>query len=264
MNAEMTLTYQRMKRDLDAAARIQRSLLPSASPLIDGVRVAWDLIPCEELAGDSLNLLRLDDDHLGVYILDVSGHGLEAALLAVTLHKVIDAMVGGPSMLNRRNGSSCPMVSPAELCTELNRIFPMNPENAQYFTLLYGVLDTRQSSFRYATAGHHVPIYVPPHGMPVEIAEHGFPVGVVEDAHYQEQRIDMAHGGRLYFYSDGLVDAECIYEGPFGKSRLLQTIEDTRRHSLHDSVGHIIERVRDWSSTARLEDDASLLALEIG
>jgi sigma-B regulation protein RsbU (phosphoserine phosphatase) len=264
MNAEMIVTYERMKRDLEAAARIQRSLLPAASPLVDGVRVAWDLIPCEELAGDSLNLLRLDEHHLGVYILDVSGHGLEAALLAVTLHKVLDAMAAGPSLFSRRNGARCPIVCPAELCAELNRIFPMDVENPQYFTLLYGVFDTRNSVFRYAAAGHHPPIYVPPYGAPEEIPAYGLPIGVVEDVQYEEQVIAMEPGGRLYFYSDGLIDAECFYEGPFGKSRLLRAIEDTRTHSLNHSVGHIIERVRDWSSTARLEDDASLLALEVG
>jgi sigma-B regulation protein RsbU (phosphoserine phosphatase) len=264
MNAEMIHRYQRMKKDLEAAARIQRSLLPSASPLIDGVRVAWDVVPCEELAGDSLNLLRLDERHLGVYILDVSGHGLEAALLAVTLHKVIDAIAGGPSLLSRRNGSCCVIVTPAELCTELNRIFPMDPVNGQYFTLLYGLFDAVKKEFRYVAAGHHAPVYLPPLGGPVEISNHGFPIGVVQDAQYEERVIEVERGGRLYLYSDGLIDAECSCEGPFGTSRILQTIEAGRSRTLRQSVDDIIKRVRDWSSTARLEDDASLLALEVG
>ena len=97
----------------------------------------------------------------------------------------------------------------------------------------------------------------------MENETYGFPIGIVEGAPYEEEVITLDRGGRLYLYSDGMIDAECYYEGPFGKERLLKTIEDTRRLSLHDSVGQIIERVRDWSSTSRLEDDASLLAVEI-
>ncbi len=251
-----------MKRDLDAAARIQRSLLPTASPVVDGARVAWDLVPCEELAGDSLNLIRLDDHRLGVYVLDVSGHGLEAALLAVTLHKVLAALVGVPSMLAAQNG--CPIMPPADLCDELNRIFPMPTDTAQFFTLLYGVLDTRKRTFRYVAAGHHAPIYLSAHGPLFEHSKTGLPIGVRENAHYEEVVIEMERGGRLYLYSDGVIDASCAYEGPFGKSRLTQAIEDTRGQSLQESVTRIIDRVRDWSSTARLEDDASLLAIELG
>lgn len=263
MNAQMIHTYHRMREDLEAAARIQRSLLPSASPLNEGARVAWDLIPCEELAGDSLNVLRLDDSRLGAYVLDVSGHGLQAALLAVAVHKVLDAMAAGPSWLVKRNGSPGAVVTPAELCTELDRIFPMDPGSGQYFTLLYGVLDARRSEFRYVAAGHHTPIYLPPHGGPVEMSKHSLPIGVVENARYEDHVVPVEPGGRIYLYSDGVIDAECFYEGPFGKTRLLQAIEDMRGHPLRGSVSHVIERVRDWSSTARLEDDASLLALEV-
>jgi sigma-B regulation protein RsbU (phosphoserine phosphatase) len=261
MNAEMISTFHRMKRDLDAAARIQRSLLPAASPVIEGARVAWDVIPCEELAGDSLNFIRLDDHRLGVYILDVSGHGLEAALLAVTLHRVLAALTGVPSML-ARNG--CPIMSPVDLCTELNRIFPMNGESTQYFTLLYGILDTRKRIFRYVAAGHHAPIYRSPDGAAFEHSSPGFPIGICENAGYEETVIEMEPGARLYLYSDGLIDASCCYEGPFGKARLMQVIASSSDRSLEQSVTNVIERVRDWSSTARLEDDASLLAIELG
>jgi sigma-B regulation protein RsbU (phosphoserine phosphatase) len=260
MNAEMITTFHRMKRDLDAAARIQRSLLPTVSPVVEGARLAWDVIPSEELAGDSLNFVRLDDHRLGVYILDVSGHGLEAALLAVTLHKVIAALTSVPPRLGR-NG--CPIMSPVDLCTELNRIFPMNEETTQYFTLLYGILDTRKRIFRYVAAGHHAPIYVAPDGRAFEHSSSGFPIGIRENADYEEAVIELEPSSRLYLYSDGLIDASCCYEGPFGKSRLMQTIAAARHKPLRESVGDVIERVRHWSSTARLEDDASLLAIEL-
>ena len=86
---ELRRVNKRMKAELDAAAEIQRSLLPSQSPLSGRVKVAWEVRPCEELHGDTLNVFRLDHNHLGLYILDVSGHGAAAAMLSVALHRIL-------------------------------------------------------------------------------------------------------------------------------------------------------------------------------
>jgi len=71
-----------MKRDLDAAARVQQTLLPDHLPEVAGFRFAWSYRPCDELAGDALNIVRINDDLIAVYLLDVSGHGVPAALLS--------------------------------------------------------------------------------------------------------------------------------------------------------------------------------------
>jgi sigma-B regulation protein RsbU (phosphoserine phosphatase) len=68
----------RLKRDLEAAARVQKALLPTALPDVARVRFAWTFRPCEELAGDILNIYQLDSAHVGFYLLDVSGHGVPA------------------------------------------------------------------------------------------------------------------------------------------------------------------------------------------
>src|ERR1700733_8563212 len=85
LNRELTTTNARLKRDLQAAARIQQGLLPAAVPDTAPVRLAWTFRPCEELAGDLLNFFPLDDRRIGLYVLDVSGHGVAASLLSVTV-----------------------------------------------------------------------------------------------------------------------------------------------------------------------------------
>ena len=79
----------RMRKDLDAAARVQQALLPETLPDVPGVSLAWNFRPCSELGGDSLNVFPLDEHHLGLYVLDVSGHGVSASLLSVTLSRVL-------------------------------------------------------------------------------------------------------------------------------------------------------------------------------
>src|SRR5262249_21010184 len=160
-NAQITATNRRMKRDLEAAVRIQRSLLPAALPEFPDARFAWAFRPCEELAGDILGVVGLDDHHAGLYVLDVSGHGAAAAPLSVSVRPFLSPVASSPSLLRRPvpGSAAVRLVPPAEVAEELNRQFPLAPTTGQYFTLLYGVLDLDARVFQYVSAGHPPPIH---------------------------------------------------------------------------------------------------------
>ena len=93
-NQDLFRANQRMKRDLDAAARVQQTLLPEGCPEIQGLNFAWTYRPCDELAGDALNIVRINDDLIALYLLDVSGHGVPAALLSVTATRSLHPRAG--------------------------------------------------------------------------------------------------------------------------------------------------------------------------
>ena len=134
-----------MKADLEAAAQVQEALLPPAGTTIPGVRLAWSFRPCEHLAGDTLNAFSLGRDHVGLYLLDVSGHGVPAALLSVHLSLILSP-VRDPSSFLVHAGKPVP---PAQVVGALNRRFALlNTE--RFFTLFYGVLDRRDGTFDYA------------------------------------------------------------------------------------------------------------------
>ena len=97
---------------------------------------AWVFKPCEELGGDILNVFMLDEQQVGLYLLDVSGHGVTAALLSVTLNRVLSPAPSPHSLLKQQGR----LMPPAEVAEQLNREFPMDPTTGQYFTLLYGIL----------------------------------------------------------------------------------------------------------------------------
>jgi len=78
-----------MAEDLNSAAQVQRAFLPHVLPKIENIEFAWHFKPCEQLAGDILNIIKLDEKHIAVYLLDVSGHGVSAALLAVAVSKLL-------------------------------------------------------------------------------------------------------------------------------------------------------------------------------
>lgn len=262
-NQQLSDTHAKTKRDLDAAAQIQQAFLPSRVQDIPGVRFAWHYSPCNELAGDMLNVLRLDEDHVGVYVLDVSGHGVQASLMAVAACRSLSSHKDASSVLwQRRDGSSeYRLRSPAAAVAELNARFVAQSLTEQYFTLVYGILNQRSGEFRYTLAGHPAPVLAPAHGNPVFLCGDGLPIGIAE-TDYEEHSIRLESGDRLIFYSDGVTECMNATEVLFGNSRLLQTLRGTSDQTVDTTLSEILDDVKTWIGDAPIHDDLSLLALE--
>ena len=263
-NEQLEAANRSIRQDLDVAAAVQRSLLPSASPEVPGIRFAWEFRPCQELAGDFLNVLPLDDHHVGFYILDVSGHGVAAALLSVTLSHVLSPVADRSFLYQAvpENPSTYRVAAPAEVVARLNKQFRIGPQTAQYFTLIYGVLDKRTHDLRYVTAGHPGPVHVRRGVAPLVLESGGLPVGLLPDASYEERTVSLGRGDRLYCATDGLTDAENIAGQEFGVEKLLEEYHRNRHRALQESLGAVMARVEEWCAPARPADDVAMLAIE--
>jgi sigma-B regulation protein RsbU (phosphoserine phosphatase) len=264
-NQELETANQRMLRDLEAAARIQQSLLPAAVPDHSQVRFAWCFRPCQELAGDLLGIVGLDSQNIGIYILDVSGHGVAAALSSVAVRHFLAPLPATASLLRQPmpGATGWRIAPPAEVADQLSDRFPMDLETGQYFTLLYGVLVPSSGTFRYVSAGHPGPIYLPHKGSAQQQDAPGFPIGTFPDARYREREIQLHPGDRLYLYSDGVPDTfNAAYE-TWGTRRLLQTLEECRTLPLQASLDTIENRLEAWRGTHQLMDDVSIVAVEM-
>jgi sigma-B regulation protein RsbU (phosphoserine phosphatase) len=264
-NAHISAANRRMQRDLDAAVKVQNSLLPTSLPDFPDAQFAWAFRPCEELAGDSLGIVGLDDRHAGLYVLDVSGHGVAAALSSVSVRHFLSPVVSTRSLLRRAvpGSTTVRIASPAEVADELNRQFPMDPVTGQYLTLIYGVLDLGARLFRYVSAGHPPPLLLPHGRSCLQLEASGFPIGVVEQTVYAEQAVTLEPGDRLYLYSDGVPEAFNPHGEQFGMSRLMETMEANRRQSLEESLSDLLRRIDDWGESLKRVDDISILGVEI-
>ena len=255
----------RHRRDLESAALIQQSLLPASLPKLAGVDVAWTFRPCDELAGDSLNVFRLDEGHLGLYVLDVSGHGVPAALLSVTLSRLLSPTLDQSTLLKRRldRAPYYALTPPNEVAAELNRQFQMQPETSQYFTMLYGILDVKNRQLRYVSAGHPGLVHLRAAGGSEVREAPGFAIGWFEEAEYQETTLSLEAGDRIVLYSDGLTEASDETGKAFGNQGLLETLEACRTESLETTVARLPATIEQWCLPGRLMDDLSVLALQI-
>jgi PAS domain S-box-containing protein len=263
--SELEKINRRMKRDLETAASIQQSYLPPRNPSAEGVRIAWELLPCDELAGDTLNVITMDDHRLGFYVIDVSGHGVQAALLSSALTHWLNSFSGDQGAIDENRGTDRPEARfPAlDVAVRLNGRFQMDPETGQYFTMVYGVLDTRSREFRFVTAGHPAPLIVARDGNSLVHTSRGLPVGIVAEAGYEEHLLHLNPGDRVYLYSDGLIDTVNADGEPFDTERLSKELARARGDSLERSVSQVIAHVREWSRGTHMEDDVSILAFEV-
>lgn len=264
--AELALrkVNDRLRADLEAAAQTQRALLPSRSLRIDGLECAWRVRPCERLGGDTLNVVPLPDRHVGLYLIDVSGHGVMAAMLSVALHRALAPYPCPTSVLVSQEGKARPRpLPPARVAAAMNDLFPFDTASRQYFTMFYATLDLARHTLSFVSAGQGAPVHVPHRGPIAPIEARGFPIGVMPAAEFEQHEITVAPGDRVYVWSDGLEDAIGLEGRPFGRERVLQAIEQTRESSLGDSVQALFDRMERWSGSDGAVDDASLLAFEI-
>ena len=141
-------------------------------------------------------------------------------------------------------------------------MFPMSQDGRQYFTLIYGILNVQNGEFRYTCAGHPPPLYLAPNQVFSQYEVGNVPIGLFEDSHYDEGIIQLEAGGRLYLYSDGLVEARNVSREFFGEPRLQETLKATHKSPLQMSVNATEKAVLDWTGNNHAQDDLSILAFE--
>ena len=263
-NERLEAANRAMQNDLQAAAELQQSLLPVELPKIREMNFAFRFRPCSDVGGDSINVFSLDERHVALYILDVSGHGVAAALLSVTLTHMLSVVPDRSFLYHAATDKpdAYSITSPAEVVSRLNRHFPPNPGVSQFFTMIYGILDTQTGEFCYTAAGHLGPIHLSRNSARSIGETGGIPVGLLENATYEEHTVRLSKGDRLYLCTDGIMEAANHAEEEFGVERLLETLEASRDSTLGESLSSVMERVEAWSAPAGAADDASMLAIE--
>jgi len=253
--AQMEAAMNRVKEDLDAASRMQRSMTPKA-PLIQGrVRFTHLFEPATFIGGDLLSYIQLTDRHAGFYVLDVAGHGVPSALVSVSLGHML---VAGFLVLN-----GVPR-EPAAVVERLNNRFLTEYGDTLYFTVTYGVIDTETGELVFCQAGLPPAVLLTRKGEVRPIGDSGFPVGLVKEAVYEDVHVVLEPGDRVLFYSDGLSEGMSPEGELFGEEDIGQYLENWRRDNVDALLTGLRYALKSWTQTNELSDDLSLLAIEYG
>jgi phosphoserine phosphatase RsbU/P len=261
VNRELTDAYQKIRRDLHAAAEMQERLLPLRLKEPD-LQVDWLVLPSTILAGDTLGYFTVEGDRFLVfYHLDVSGHGVPAALLSVTLNRMLSPAIGSSRLYAREHTKGAAFI-PAEVVTELNRLFQSLDD--EYFTLIYGLLDLESGEVRMCQAGHPTPIRVSAAGEIAMVGEGGFPVGLWPDMRYDEVRVQLERRDRLILYSDGIVECTNADGEAFSLDRLKAVLVEHKDAPLPQLKDAVCSRLTEWNGSSDFGDDVSMLMVEWG
>jgi phosphoserine phosphatase RsbU/P len=261
-NQSLTRAYKTIRDDLDAAARMQRSLLPPPGT-IHGVHCNSLFLPASVVAGDVFNFFPIGSNSVGFYLLDVSGHGIPAAMLSVTISKMLTTRpeTSSPLVEQTRAGFAYTIRPPHEALSEVNNRF--QDQDDMYFTMVYGVLDNDTGRLRLAQAGHPAPILLRKNEPPQPLGDGGFPLGMLPDRDFDPLEYHVKEGDRLFLCSDGILECTNPENEQFGQQRLMRVLDAHRESSLDTLLKSLQATMHRWSGTHEFADDVTLLALEV-
>ncbi|WP_257255240.1 MULTISPECIES: PP2C family protein-serine/threonine phosphatase [unclassified Endozoicomonas] len=263
-NKQLIEAIQTVEKDLESAAKAQEVLLAQPTT-IQHVAFDWFFKPSKILGGDMFGYQAIDGETLGFYQLDVAGHGIPSALFSFTLNNILSETSGRGSIIKETldHEPFYKVRAPEKVLASLNRRFQVTPESMLYFTIAYGLINSRTGQVTLSQAGHPKPLWIHREKAYVEpVAGGGVPIGMMPDMEYTSCTLQFRPGDRLFLYSDGVTECENAESEQFGETRLLQCLQDTLNDDLKSVIDQVEKNVRDWSELDRFDDDVTYLLLE--
>ncbi|MFA3778301.1 PP2C family protein-serine/threonine phosphatase [Yersinia sp. 1652 StPb PI] len=277
-NQKLSQAYQQIEDDLQAAAKLQRSVLPAEKLMVSGFQAEWMFIPSAYVSGDLLSFFQLGNQHIGFYSIDVAGHGVAAAMLSLSVaRQFLNGRTVDNLLISLADTPSGYLITPPhKVVSELNRRFCIeNDDIASYFTLIYGVIDVQTAGGVLCQAGHPTPFIVSSSGQITPIGDGGAPVGLIDSMDYQDTAFTLASGDRLYLFTDGIVECENPEQELFGERRLQDLLAASQRDCVQTVFGQVQQALKYWhpvqedehqsdiqNGRSAFSDDISLLVIE--
>jgi len=250
------LTYvsaarERIQSELSVATDIQAGLLPRVFPAFPHRKefdVYASMDPAKEVGGDFYDFFFIDDTHLCFLVADVSDKGVPAALymmVAKTLLKSEGQRLGNP----------------AEILSSVNNILGTGNESCMFTTVLCAILNTKTGEVRISNAGHNPPLIIDPQGVRYLRLKAGLVLGAMTDLTYENEQTVLQPGDTLFFYTDGVTEAQNHENALYGEERLLHDLERCPKKDPAEMIRCIRKEVTRHAHGAPQSDDVTLLAI---
>jgi sigma-B regulation protein RsbU (phosphoserine phosphatase) len=269
LNRELTVKQERIEQDLSAAARIQRSLLPKRLDSSEGLDVAWKFKPCEKIGGDIFNLIQLNNEHWAIYIIDVAGHGVPAAMVAVSVFQYLQPQSGNLMMTQGEYLKTQRVRQPAQVLEFLDREFTFDRFD-NFFTMNYVIINAKTGRLTSSSAGHPPPIILRKDGTLQLLRKGGRPLGTIdmrfsddEPIVYEEEQEQLCPGDKLIFYTDGVNEYQNAKGEFYGNDRFYSRLKELKDQPVDRLVESLFKTLMVFGNNAAPTDDVSLLGIEL-
>lgn len=253
LSRDLKKQKQLLESELAEAAEYMTSILPE--PLTElPITIDVRFVPSRQLGGDGFDYFWLDSNHLAIYLLDVSGHGLRAALPSLSVINLIRSR--GLSHVN--------YYQPSDVLRGLNQTFQMNQRNDKYFTIWYGVYDCQKQELVYATAGHP-PAILLSEGLDGSILEQrlktcGFPIAMFSDAEYIDSYCQIRPPSHLYLFSDGIYEIDQEDGVTWGLDEFVEMLKQCQSLP-QPNLDLLLQQVKNCNPKAHFDDDLSIMQI---
>ena len=244
-------TFDALQSELDKAGKYCMSLLPD---LIDDnkVSVDWKFIPSEQLGGDSFGYHWIDDENFAMYLLDVCGHGVGAALMSVSALNV----------LRTETLPDTDFKDPISVLTAMNKSFQMPDHNDMYFTMWYGVFNTKTRKISYGSAGHPPSLLINPDGSVDQLMNENFIIGGIPVFPYTSTEVDVKPGAKLFIYSDGTYEIIKPDGTLWEMEEFIDFVANAAREG-DQEIDDLYEYIKKLGGKDILDDDFSMVRVEL-
>ena len=246
----LLVEQERLRRELELSRLIQTEMLPRAGLRLGAVEIKGISIPAREVGGDFFNYFALPDGRLALLVGDVSGKGVSAALLMANVQATLRARLPLETNL-------------ATLASGLDRDIDATTPRGVFLTLFMGILEGSGRTLRYVNAGHNPQFVVRTTGEIVALSSTGLPIALFPEHGYREASVELEPGDLLFFYTDGLVEAENDAGDMFGAERLQSILRSAGAQGVDGILHHVDETVRAFRGRTEPLDDATLMALRL-
>jgi len=242
---------QELDRDLEKARNYVLSLLPT--PISSGpFQAEWFIVPSAKVGGDAFGYGPLDADRFASYLFDVSGHGVGAAMLSVSIINVLRQMALPGTDFGR----------PGEVLSRLNAMFQMENHNGMFFTIWYGVYNRPKRTLVYASGGHHPAYLVSSDRKAVTpLTTQGPLIGVQDDKRFDEAHVHVPPGSSLHLFSDGIFEIADKEGRQLGLSDFLPLLNQPPVEGRSEPQ-RVYQIVRTTARPGPLDDDFSYLVVK--
>lgn len=253
-NRELAARNKQLQEEMDLARKVQLGFLPDEFPRRDRIEFGRYYLICSTLGGDLFDAFPLGDRHVGLYMADVSGHGVGAALYAGLVKMGFESMKSEAGLL----------FDPSRAMGKLNDLMADRLGRDWFVTVFYGLLDLEANVLTWANAGHPPPIRVPAATREPSFCNgcHGPAIGLLTDAEFPTGRIDFAPSDKLVLYTDGIPEAMSRGE-EFGEDRLMAAIRASCAEPPDILIRGILVAVEAHRNGAPVSDDCSILVVEL-
>ncbi len=241
-------------QELATAASIQKSLLPDTDLGNRHIAMSWKFVPCGHIGGDLFQVEPIGNERLGMYIMDVCGHGVSAALVAVSISQFLTSLHSRMRMTGK-------WMDPRSVMDRLDKAFPLERFDC-FFSIAYVSLDVGTGRLMVSNAGHMPPLLLRASGGLERLETHGTTIGSGFCTLVCQEEIQLYPGDRLFLYTDGLVENFGRDGEREGKERLAAFLTNSRALPLAEQVDQLFESTARERSGSPPSDDMSLIAIE--